>query len=165
MGTTGPLLQVVGTCTLVQVPLTVATTAYAANNNVGGLLNIPSAAAFRILGAPAKLVSLAITDRSHNAALLDLVLFTAKPSASFTDHAAFPTLAQADLSLVIGRISTAATDWATVGGAGICTKTVQNLVVDELVNGTGLYLAINAQGTPTFAAATDVTLWFGFQND
>lgn len=165
MATQGPLLNVNGTCALVQLPLTVATTAYVANNNVGGLLNIPSVGAFRIPGAPAKLVSISITDHSHNAALLDLVLFTAKPAGTFTDHAAFPTLAQADLSLVIGRISTVAGDWATVGGSGILTKTVQNLIVDELVNGTGLYLAINAVGTPTFAAATDVTVWLGFQND
>lgn len=159
----GPTVNVSGTCTQAVNPLTVAITAYTAGFNVGGLLNI--AGALRTPGTPGKLVAFTVTDHSHQNPLLDLVFFRAKPTATFTDHAAFPTLSQADGALIMGRISLVAGDWATVGGIGIATKTGITFVVNESPNGAGLWLALNAVGTPTFVAATDVTVTTYYQND
>jgi hypothetical protein len=159
----GPNVNVSGTCAVVKNQLTVTVAAYVAGNNVGGLQNIVGA--LRAPGAAAKLISLTVTDHSHQDPALDLIFFGAKPSATFTDHAAFPTLSAADTALILGRISLVAGDWAAIGGAGVATKTAVNLGVVESPNGSGLWLAINTSGTPTFVAASDLCITTAYQND
>lgn len=161
-----PSVRAIGTVTQVQTLLTITPGAgiYVAGDNIGGL--VPVFGARSAPGTPYKLMSLTVADHAHQNLPLDIVFFSAPPASSFVDGSPFPTLPTADVRLIQGRLSIVAGDWVTVGGAGIAQKSGTLMVLGQGQNASGLYLAINVtSGTPTFAAASDLTITTGFQND
>lgn len=148
--------------TALALALTVSTSAYSAGHNVGGLL--PIANALRA-GGPltGRIASLRVVDHANQKAALDLLIFSALPAATFTNHAAFPTLTLADALLVCRHLAVAASDYATVGGTAFADLSPSGAVVAGLT--TTLYAAIATTGTPTYAAATDLNITVGLVPD
>ena len=151
-----------GHSVVVQPTVTVTASAYTANYCVGGLITV---AAGRAANLYVTLEDLKLVDHANNSsATYDLVVFKSTPAATFTDHAAFPTLSAADLALIVGRVSLATTDGVAVGGARIYAPIFQPTVMPT--DGSGdVYVAINASVAPTFANTTDLKLKLGFFQD
>jgi hypothetical protein len=143
-------------------PLTVSTSAYSAGNCVGGLITLTGALR---TGGPLTglLQSVFVADKSNQKAALDLLFFTSIPAGTFTDHAAFPTLTQADALLVRRRVSIAASDYVTVGGSAFADISAIGKVISGAA--TTLYLAIATTGTPTYANAADLQVTVGILQD
>ena len=134
-----------------QVAPTVTAGAYSAADVVGGLLtfsvNSPSGC-----GSINKLV---ITDDANQKAAGSLFLFNAAPT-SIANNAA-GNLAIADLKKIVSVIAVVADDYKTVNGNAYA-------VIDDIndvykADGKGnLYGYFICSGTPTYTAATDLTL-------
>lgn len=132
---------------------TVSTTAYAANDVVGGVVSLGSVV------IPTKLQSVTVIDRSAQAAALEIVLFEKMPTAStLTDNAA-PVLAAAEVGNIVARVPVAAADYAAAIG-GVRVATLANL--QRFVKGTSLSAVLVTSGTPTYALGA-LTLKFGLE--
>lgn len=131
----------------------VSTTAYAANDVVGGVV------ALGPVTIPTKLQSVTVIDRSAQAAALEIVLFEKMPTAStLTDNAA-PVLAAAEVGNIVARVPVAAADYAAAIG-GVRVATLANL--QRFVKGTSLSAVLVTSGTPTYALGA-LTLKFGLE--
>lgn len=131
----------------------VSTTAYAANDVVGGVVSLGSVV------IPTKLQSVTVIDRSAQAAALEIVLFEKMPTAStLTDNAA-PVLAAAEVGNIVARVPVAAADYAAAIN-GVRVATLANL--QRFVKGTSLSAVLITSGTPTYALGA-LTLKFGLE--
>lgn len=135
--------------------ITVNTAAYAAGDCLGGKITIANAVA--IAGNVLRVL------RIHMAAKVDqgsttIYLFNDDPSSTtFTDHAAFPTIADADMGKL--RLLYA------VGGQNDGThythfadRNFSDALPDIPLVGTSLFMALKVAGTPDFVASTDFKL-------
>lgn len=153
-----------------QVPV-IDTAIYTAGDNVGGRMLIDG---FGTFGA-GLLKDVTITDFDNQKAALTLLFFDSLPAATFTNNAAFPALAAADLAKVIGKVEIAATDYTTFNGRAVATVAtsislwgVQSTPAPD--GGTGsdkrsLYYAIQTSGTPTYTTAGSLGVQLGVLMD
>lgn len=145
---------------------TVDTSAYAAKDDIGGLME------FAGLTCPGtktgSIVGLTLTDKSDNATEYDVVLFKSNPSTStITDQAAFDP-SDADLSKMLPVVNIETTDHFSFNDNGI--SSVSSLAsrawstTGTFTDGT-IYAALVSRGTPTYAASADITLMLIFECD
>jgi len=137
----------------VQVTPTVAAAAYAAGNEVGGLLTFANA--FRSASSGI-IQSVVITCKSIQTAIgMKLYLFKANPSNTTWTDKTTPAINAADITNLIGVYSLAN------GDSGLGTVTVWNLPgIGQGVVGstTSLYGVLVTTGAPTFASTSDITV-------
>ena len=134
-----------------QVVAGIDTNAYTANDVVGGLLtfNVTSPSNVGVIN------KLVIADDDNEKAAGSLFLFNAAPT-SIANNAA-GALAIADLKKIVSVIAVAADDYVTINGNAYA-------VIDDIndvykADGKGcLYGYFICSGTPTYTAATDLTL-------
>lgn len=133
---------------------TVDTSAYATGDLIGGKLTFSPAAGSSTKGT-GYIVSANITDKADQSVDLELVLFRSNPTTTtFTDQAAFDP-SDADLANVVAVISLpAATTFFTYNDNGV--HFLGSLAIP--FRGITLYGALVSRGTPTFSAASDVTV-------
>ena len=138
---------------IITVVPTVSTTAYAANDNVGGRIAIGA------VTVPSKLQSVTIIDRSAQAAVLEILLLEKSPTAStITDNAA-PVWNAAEVGNIVARIPVAAADYAAAIN-GVRVANLSNL--QRMVKGPDLTAILVTSGTPTYALNA-LTLKFGIE--
>lgn len=140
--------------------LTVDTALMAAEDLIADKVTIAGSEISRS-GRASILQSLTIFDASDQAAALGIILFKSDPTnTTFTKNAAFSIHAN-DEAKVCGLIKVAATDYfATSAKQMAC---IQNLAIPiQLSDEEKLYAAVVSAGTPTYAAADDLRLHFGF---
>ena len=142
--------------------LAVTAAAYSAGHCVGGKLTL--AGAVRANSGTALLQSLLLIDTSNQKAALELLIFNADPTSStLTDHAA-AVLHANDIGKIIRRVSIAAADYVTLDSKAFADIVPGGRVV-KTASGVDLYACLIAVGTPTYAAATALTLRAGFLQD
>ncbi|WP_084581779.1 hypothetical protein [Sphingomonas azotifigens] len=130
----------------------VATTAYAAGNVVGSLLTFTGAA--RAAAGSGLIQAASVLSKSVQTAALDLLIFSANPSAStFTDKATVAINA-ADLDKLVGVIHL--TDWSALGTASIA-QAIGGGLPFKLAAGTSLYGVLVARAAMTLASTSDLT--------
>lgn len=138
--------------------LAVSTSAYSSGHCVGGKLTLTNAV--RVSGGTAIIQSVFLVDRANQKPALEILVFDSDPAGTFTDRAAFPTLALADSARAKRRISIATSDWVTVAGHAYADVTAISKVLKA--SGTrNLFAVMSTTSTPTFAATTDLILGFG----
>lgn len=149
------------TGTNIRITPTISTGAYTAGDNVGGKMSLTPVAMEPRTGT---IMSVTVADLAKQSAAIDILLFDSDPSATtFTDNAALD-VADADLLKAIGVIRVAANDY--VGLADNSVACVKDINLPFKLSGTDtLYATMVTSGTPTYAAATDLTLTFGIQMD
>lgn len=125
--------------------------AYTANDVMGGLQTVTLKEG-RFTSGTIRRVNL-VDDDSEGAALT-IYVFDALPSTIADDAAFAPTVA--DLKKLCGVISVAAGDYVTVNGNDYMLKTEQNIDFNSTTGAVYLYIVCTA--TPTYTAATDLTL-------
>lgn len=139
-------------------PTVSAASAYVAGQCVGGLLTL---ACQRANNASALLEHLVVSDHAAQNAALDIFFFNSIPAGTFTNHAAFPVLTQADNNLVIGVVSFLTTDYKTIASAGYATKSGINIMLASTGGNANIYVAISTSGTPTYPNTTDLQIRMG----
>jgi len=142
---------------IAQIP-TVTAGAYAADDNVGGLLTFANAA--RVSGGGGVIKTVTIVDDAEQDSQLELWLF----NQTFTqgaDNAAW-TAVEADLENVVAIISTTGGEYFSGNGNSVCTIEC-SLRFD--LDATSLFGRLVTRDTPTYAATDDVTVIVGLLQD
>ena len=135
-----------------QVTPTISTTAYAAKDNVGGLMTFAGAA--RASGGSCWLQSAQIVDKAQQMRELDLLLFDRSITAP-TDNAVFdPT--DTELGYCVARVNFNPSDYADLSDNSVAVRS--NLGHQLVLNGTDLFGVLVARATPTYAATTDLVV-------
>lgn len=133
----------------VSVAQTVAATAHASGDCVGGKISFANAA--RDSGGGGTIQSVIVRDKAAQSVIYDLILFNADPSAAtITDDAAF--VFSTDLAKCIGHVPI---DDLSTGTQGVLTASGVGLQF-KLASGTTLYAALVTRGAPTYASPSDV---------
>ncbi len=143
----------------VEKALTVGTDAYTANDVVGGLITITVPES---RGGTIRRVNL--VDADNEDAAFTLHFFDQLPSIIADDAAFAPTIA--DLKKRVGVVTIAAGDYRTDNGMSVADKHDVNFDVDgnrgvteSTASASGkIYAYLVATATPTYTAATDLTL-------
>lgn len=154
--------EVGGNANIVKTIPTVSLTIYAPNDVVstGG---VAITGAMRISGGNGILQSILVKDAANQKPVIDILIFDSALAGTYTDNAAF-TLDAADVSKLIRKISILSADYQTIG-----SKAYADVQLNRVVKASGsanLYALIVLQsGTPTFVAATDLQIDFGFSRN
>lgn len=135
---------------VLQTNPTISTSAYVANNVVGGIQTL--AAALRNATNGGILQNVSVMDAAAQGAQLSLFFFKALPAGgTYADHGAL-VLAAADLPNFLGKVDLAA---ANYDPAGTATKVNSlnniNMVLEGDASG-NVYVIATTTGTPTFTA-------------
>jgi hypothetical protein len=138
-------------------PVVTAASAYAANNVVGTLFEIPNAIVEG--GASALVKSITGLSKAKSDASLTLVLFSSQPAGTFTDKTAFNP-SNADLARIAAVVPFGGTwkDFAT--GSASTDKALDTLVqsAPSPQFSTSFWGILVAVGTPTFSTTSDLTV-------
>lgn len=135
--------------------------AYTAGDAIGGLQTIAGAAVPEISSGVVH--SIVITDLAKQSADIDVIIFSANPSATtFTDNAALD-IADADLTKVICMIQVYT--HSALNDNGVSSAHGTGCVFKLAQNATTLYAALVARSTPTLASTSDITVRYGILQD
>lgn len=119
------------------------------------------ASVFRTNVNSGTLNSIQITNTEADAVGWRVVLFDADPSASTTTDGSGLTVADADLTKIVGQVSVA--DCTSYADNELCQATGVGLAIDGAA--TGIYAALITPGTPQWAAAQTVNVCLTFVQD
>lgn len=137
------------------ITVTVNTAAYVADNCLGGKLTIANVVA--AAGNVFRLNRIFAVSKIDPGALT-AYLFSADPSSTtITDHAAFPTIDDADIAKLAWLYSLNAVNDGTHYTAS-ASRPNTDATPDIALTGTSLYLALRTAGTPDFVTANDFKL-------
>jgi len=142
-----------GAIVIAQTP-TISTTAYAANDAVGGKLTFANAV--RTAGGVGYIEDVVVVDNDKENAELVLVCFDADFTAT-ADNAAFDP-SDADLGNAIGFVWILTSDYKSLNDNSVATVSNQPLQFQLAAGGTSLYCQLMAVGTPTYTATSDLTV-------
>lgn len=146
---------------IVEVTLSVSTSAYTANDLMADAQEIANAV--RNPGGTAILQSVHVLDKDDEGAAFDIYLTDV--STSWGTENAEVAVSDAVAGSILGSVSVAASDYTDLVNSKEATIKNIGLPVKAAEESTSLYVACVARGTPTYAAATDVVLKFGFLLD
>ncbi len=141
-------------------PAVTAGAAYAAGNQVGGLLTFANAVRAATLSGV--LASLRLSCRDVQTTAFRIYLFTANPTGSSWADKTAPAIAAADIPFLAGVYTLSAAD------SGLGTHTLYNLDgIGKVLQcaTTSLYGVLVCVGTPTFGSTSDVTVAVGIAQD
>jgi hypothetical protein len=134
-----------------EVQPTITTSAYSANDIVGGLITF-SVASPSNCGIINKIK---VTDADNEGAVLDVYIFDDVPTTIANGDAA--ALLIADLDKLVCKVEIAAADYEAVNSLKFAIKEDINAVYKANAQG-NLYAYIVCTGTPTYAAATNLKI-------
>jgi hypothetical protein len=144
---------------VVEVTPTVSTSAYTANDQVGGLMTLDGAAPGK--GAGTVLNSIVIVDKASQAAEIDLYFFDESPTVASSDNAAADVTDAEMVDKCIGHVTVVAGDYAAL--AANSTACVRDIALSLKPRAsTTLYCLAVTRGTPTYGSTSDLTLKFVF---
>jgi len=143
----------------VEVPITVTTGAYTANDVVGGTLSTDF---LKQVKGGGDIYAVRLVDDDDEKAAFTLYVFNAAPSTIANDAAHAPT--EADWLKFMGTIAIAASDY-DANGAEACalvygrgsSASSENVMFDNLSDGK-LYFRLVCTATPTYTDANDLTM-------
>lgn len=155
VGANGQLLVGGDTGVVVQ-DLTVDTAAYVAGDSLMDLEDFASALSSD--GGTGILQEFTLLDSGDQGSAIDLLFFS--KTLTVTAKNAAWAVSDADMDACIGIVSIAAADWVDLGSNRIVTKSNISLGLfnNDTAPGKSIYVAAVCQGTPTFAAASDLRL-------
>lgn len=137
--------------------LTVDTSAYAAGDNVGGLLKFKDTDLTP--NQKGILHAAVLTDAASQLASISMVVFDSKPGGTFTDNAAIDP-ADADLEKILGVINFST--YTSFNDNSVSTASNLSLPIKWT---DGIYVALVTNEAPTYVAATDVDLRLSILQD
>lgn len=149
-----------------QVALTPTATAYSAGQCLGGVMTVNGLVRSNGVGGTI-VTQIDIVDTTGSNAAVDLLIFNAKPTGTYTDQANC-TVAAADQPRLVGLVPNATFTCAQDQPAttGICQATPAILVTAATgttspVTATSFWVVAIMRGTPTYGSSK--TLYFNFK--
>lgn len=155
-------VPVKGSVRVVKLAPTVTAGAYSAGDVVGGELTLSNA--LRATDGSGVLHSLLVYTEDGETPELYVLIFDSAPGAALADNAAY-AWTSGDWDKLLGVVRVQSFDYLTIGGDGVASLTGLALPVKGAAGTADLYAYVVCVGTPTFSAATDLTLLFGFLAD
>jgi len=156
-------MMIFGRQRVVTAAPTIGTDAYTANDVIGGLLTFDISNA----GGGGIVRWTRIVDDDNEKAELALYLFNELPSTIADDAAFAPTVA--DLKKMIGKVLIQAADYETINGNAVAIigrgVSTDDVNIDAPTNTGKLYGYLVCTATPTYSAATDLTVSLGLWLD
>lgn len=138
----------------IDYPLTIDTNAYSAGDVVGGLITLDVSSA----GGGGVIRRLMLIDEDNEGAVLTIYFFDAKPTTIADDAAFASAIVAGDMKKKIATVAIAAADYETINSMKIVTKDGDDLNIDYETESGNLYAYVVCTATPTYAAATNLTL-------
>jgi len=142
------------------VPVLQIAGAYTALDCAGALLTFADAAASSN-GYVARLRRVHVKDNASISAEFTLYLFSASPTAAARTDADIFAPADADAALILDSVAVATADYFDQTANSFATVEVDKSL--QLTSSGSLYGVIVLVGTPTFIAATDLTITLEFE--
>ena len=137
--------------------------AYASNDQIGVLLEIPEAVDAD--GDTATVLSLVVIDKASQSSKLDILLFSDEPTVASADNAAV-NISDAEMAAkYLGRVGVEAADYVATAGSTDATKSGIGLLVQAAKGKRSIYALVQSKGTPTYASASDLVIKLGFVQD
>ena len=130
------------------VTIPTVTGTYASGDNVGGKLTFTNAVGRN--GDALLLRNVTLVDLSNQKIVGELLIFDSDPSASTSTDNAAQTIATADASKVIARVTIAAADYVTIDSKGIASLALNPRVLKAANSGRNLYAVFVTTGAPTY---------------
>jgi len=165
--------QVGGFSTEISVVPTISTSAYSANDQVGGVATLATlTTSLRILDAACQdktvsyLMGLKITDKAAQNAPFTIYFFKTLPTVLSTDNAAL-SIADSEATKCVGFVTVTAasysgpTQWSI---ADVPFADVMRALKSDTDDGP-LYVVIQTTGTPTYGSTSDLEFKFYFSQD
>jgi hypothetical protein len=147
--------------TIITPAITVSTSIYAADDVVGGRLTLTNA--MRVSSGTGLLTDILMTCADGETFGSRILLFDTTTASSIADQSPF-TWGAGDHAKLLAIVNIATGDFTTIAGDTVAHK--QNLNILVAANGSAnLYAYVLATGTPTFGAATDLSIRFKFVQD
>jgi len=156
--------EVGGKTTLVEVQPTISTSAYTANDQIGGLQTLTSI--LRVNAGSGVLQSIQITDKSKNSSALTIFFFDESPTVASSDNAALD-ISDAEMDdKCLGFVNIETSDWSTINsGNSICSKDNIGKVLKTGASSTSLYAVVAIRSASTYASTSDLRFKYGFLAD
>lgn len=147
-------------------PVVTASSAYVAGNTVGTIFEMKHVG--QESGAMAMLKSVLEVSAGKADPALMLVMFSKKPTGTYTDKTAF-SVAAADLPNLTGIAKLAASPWNDFGSNSAADAVDLDVCVQSLIDSNNpgvvgsVWGVLYTTGTPTFPTTTDLTLKAAFE--
>jgi hypothetical protein len=146
----GQLKAAVGGVTLVDVTLSLDTSAYASGDLLADTQAVANAVRFN--AGTGVLHSVMVIDEDDNGVAFDL--YFASASATFGSENSAPSISDANAREILGIVPVATSDYKDLGGVKVAIKTGLNIIIKGATGSTSIYVAaVNGSGTPTFTAS------------
>lgn len=143
-----------------RIAAVISTSAYAAGDAMGGELLF--SVATRYAGGAAQLLRVQVTDKTTNAADLELHLFSDPLAGTFTDNAPFdPT--DADLANYLGTVVIAAADWKLYADNAVADVAADRPFVPLATSNLYGYLVIRS--VETYVSSSDIAVIVSISQD
>jgi hypothetical protein len=116
-------------------------------------------------GATAKIVSVVLIDAAIQSAAIDLMFFNAAPTLTSGINDALAITDAEMAAKFVGRVALPSASYVAQAGASDVTVNNINLLVQGKVGSKNLYVLPISRGTPTYVAATDLTIRIAIEQD
>lgn len=150
-------------------PTVSASSAYTAEDQVGGIQTLTAACASA--GRGSALMSLVVTDSGKQSAALSIFFFDELPTVASSDNAAIDITDAEMADKCIGVVTLAAASYVAVANSSVVASANINLLLKSkttAVSGAtsgNLYAVVKTTGTPTYASTSDLCFKYSFIQD
>jgi hypothetical protein len=140
--------------------ITTNSSAYTAEDNVGGINTIANA--LRVSGGTEILMDVLIWDKDKQDAALQLDYWDASPSGTYTNDAG--QVIAGDSGKWLGTVEILASDYKDTGAVG--KASIKNIGLSLKGNGSrNIFFTIKTTGTPTYTSTSGLIIKHGFLQD
>lgn len=154
--------DVKGAAAIVSVTPTISTSAYTADDQIGGLQTISSAV--RTSGGTATLHSITILDKAKQNADIDLYFFDQSVTVASSDNAALDISDSEMASKCIGVVKIRGSDYSNLSANSVVTSRNVGLTLDA-TGSTSLYSIAKIGATATYGSTSDLVFKYHFLQD
>lgn len=107
------------------------------------------------------LISMVVIDNAKQTAGFDVLFFNQQPTLTGLDNAELD-ISDAEFASFVGALTVATADFTTGKNASWATYKNINLLMEGIAASDDLWIVLRSKGSNDWAAATDLTLKFGF---
>ncbi len=167
--------QVGGFSTQLDVTPVISTSAYTSGDQIGGIQTLAVLSqASKVLDAPCQkknatsfLSSLVVIDAAGQNSPMTAYFFNALPTVVSVDNGVLNISAAELQAKCIGFAEVQGTDWKFVGSVGVATLNMSKsgVALQSNTEDGPLYVIVQADGTPTYVATSDLTFKYLFSQD
>lgn len=145
----------------VAVVPTIDTAIYASGDRIGSIMKITDAV--DATSDASVLKTLTIVDSASQSSAIDLLFFNDLPTVASADNAALSITDAEMVAKCIGRIVIAAADYTALAANSVAVRNSIDEMMIPVGGSRDIYCVIQSRGTPTYTAATDLTVKFLFE--